>query len=164
MAKLHKTLGLLFAIGSACGAVPLACVPPAVAHAGTLTPMTGVFRRCDHSANTFVSTTGDGRPTAVISSDGPHAVTADIQLLTAKPNTQYTARLIQLPRPTLTCGGADPGVAIGELDTDPSGAATVTLHGNRLSSTTGAWVFIDLPAEYSQIPAEHYSSDFVAAV
>lgn len=55
-------------------------------------------------------------------------------------------------------------MAIGELNTDPVGAATLTLHGSRLSSTTGAWVFIELPAPYSQIPAEHYSSDFVAAV
>ena len=53
---------------------------------------------------------------------------------------------------------------MGELNTDPSSAASVTLRGSRLPCTTGAWVFIDLPAPDSRIPAEHYGSDFVAAV
>ena len=54
-----------------------------MADTGTFTPMTGVFRRRDHSANTFVPTVGDGRAAAVISADGPHVVTAGVQLVTA---------------------------------------------------------------------------------
>jgi hypothetical protein len=40
----------------------------------------------------------------------------------------------------------------------------VTVEDGILPGATGAWVLIDRPREYSQKPAEHYTSDFIAAI
>jgi hypothetical protein len=146
------------------GLVGLICAPTATTDDRTATPMPGVFRRCDHSANTFYPSRGDGRAIAFIGAGQQNSVTADVQLFTAVPNTHYTVRLIQTPRPSLTCSAGDPGVAEAALDTDATGAAAVSVHAPALSGTTGAWVIIDRPAELSQTPAEFYTSDFIADV
>jgi hypothetical protein len=149
------------ALGSI-GVVGLICAPPATTDDRTVTPMAGVFRRCDHSADTFYPSRGDGRAIAFIGVGQQNSVTADVQLSTALPNTHYIVRLIQTPRPSLTCFPGDPGVAEAALDTDAVGAATVSVQAPTLPGTTGAWVIVDRPAEFSQTPAEFYTSDFIA--
>jgi hypothetical protein len=57
-----------------------------------------------------------------------------------------------------------PGVGTAGLDTDGAGAGAVTLQTPAPAGTTGAWVFLDRPGEYSQTPVEFYTSDFIADV
>jgi hypothetical protein len=149
---------------SSLGVAGLVYAPAATTDDRTATPMPGVFRRCDHSADTFYPSRGDGRAIAFIGAGQQNSVTADVQLFTAVPNTHYIVRLIQTPRPSLTCAPGDPGVAEAALDTDAVGAATVSVQATALPGTTGAWVIVDRPAEFSQTPAEFYTSDFIADV
>jgi hypothetical protein len=89
-------------------------------------------------------------------------VIADVQIATAEPETPYDVRLIQVPRPSsASCNAGDPGVTGGVLFTDGAGAGGVTVRGHIVSGATGAWVFISRPGEFSQTPAEFYTSDFV---
>lgn len=148
-------------LGSVIAAPPLV-TPLARADGETLVAMTGKVRRCDFSAINFYSG-GNGRATALIGVTAAD-ITAEVRLLTAQPRTRYTARLIQMPRPTLTCGGAAPGVTSGTLETDDFGAGSLMLRGDRAPGATGAWVILDRPAERSQVPAESYCSDFVVAI
>ena len=125
-------------------------------------PMTGVLRVCDFSAKTYVPTVGYGRGAASISAVGT-TVSAQVSLLSAVPDTQYTVRLIQVPRPDpARCGATDPAVSSTVLNTDDTGNGAVTVQDELRPGTTGTWVAIDRPQQYSQIPAEHYTSDFVA--
>jgi hypothetical protein len=52
-------------------------------------------------------------------------------------------------------------VIAGVLLTDPAGAGSVTVRGPVASGATGAWMYVTRPGEFSQTPAEFYSSDFV---
>jgi hypothetical protein len=120
-----------------------------------------MFRRCDFSSNTHVGPRGYARPTALLRSSGSEVI-ADVQIATAEPNTPYDVRLIQMPRSSATpCNAGDPGVIAGVLLTDVGGAGGVTLRGPVASGATGAWMFVSRPGEFSQIPAEFYTSDFV---
>jgi hypothetical protein len=64
----------------------------------------------------------------------------------------------------VACVDSDPGIAVAGLDTDGRGDATVTVSDTIRPGTTGAWVFITLPGEFSQIPAESYASDYIQAI
>jgi hypothetical protein len=89
-------------------------------------------------------------------------VIADVQIATAIPNTPYDVRVIQMPRSSASgCNAGDPGVIAGVLLTDPAGAGSVTVRGPVASGATGAWMYVTRPGEFSQTPAEFYSSDFV---
>jgi hypothetical protein len=131
---------------------------------GTVLPFAGVLRRCDFSKTQFNGPSGMARTMGNLRSDGS-AVTADVQIATAVPNTHYDVRLIQIPRSSAApCWGADPGVAQGSLNTDGAGAASVTLHDSIEPGATGAWVFISRPDAFSQNPAEFYTTDLVAQI
>ena len=111
----------------------------------TLVPFVSKFRNCSFEQTRWVSATGFGSGDALIGTS-PDRVTADVRLATAEPNTRYTVRLIQVPRPGYrTCTAGDPGVAVGELFTDGNGTGTATVQGPRLQDSTGAWVSIDGP-------------------
>jgi len=130
----------------------------------TFLPFAQIQRRCDHSANMYTSPTGYGRATAVVRSSGS-TVSADVQLVTARPDTRYDVRLIQTPRASsASCNGGDPGVVAGALQTDGAGSANVTLQGPIASGATKAWVYISLPGEFTQTPAEYYTTDYEAAI
>jgi hypothetical protein len=130
----------------------------------TFLPFAQIQRRCDHSDNMHTSPTGYGRATAVVRSTGS-AVAADVQIVTALPNTRYDVRLIQTPRASsASCNGGDPGVVAGALLTDGAGSANVTLQGPVASGATNAWVYISLPGEFTQTPAEYYTTDYEAAI
>jgi hypothetical protein len=55
-------------------------------------------------------------------------------------------------------------VAVGSLDSDGAGIANTTLQSSIQSGTTGAWLFVQRPSEFSQAPVEYYTSDFIAPV
>jgi hypothetical protein len=131
----------------------------------TLTPFAEKQRRCDHSSGMFTPARGFGRGFALISRASTSEVAAEVRLETARPGTSYFATLIQTPRPSSApCRPGDPGVAFGVLNTDAGGNASVSLRGPIQPGATGAWVNVELPAEFSQTPLEYYTSDFVAAI
>ncbi|MGB3232792.1 MAG: hypothetical protein WBB57_19050 [Mycobacterium sp.] len=132
--------------------------------AETFLPLSQALRRCDFSEMVYVGGTGYGRATAQVRADGGDVV-ADIQFATGRPNTRYEVRLIQAPRSSaVPCNAGDAGVAGSALFTDAAGAAGITLRGPIMSGATGAWVMITRPSAYSQIPAEFYTTDTIAAV
>lgn len=134
------------------------------AGADTFLPFAQMFRRCDFSSNTFTGPTGYARPTAFVRT-GSNEVVADVNIATAIPFTHYDVRLIQMPRPSSKpCGAGDPGVAMGALFTDGTGAASTTVRGGIAPGATGVWMFISRPSAFRQTPAEFYTSDLIAAI
>jgi hypothetical protein len=154
------------AASAAVVAASVVAVTPAAAESGggAFLPFASVLRRCDHSAETYYPSHGDGRATAQVRTDGGQVV-ADVQLVTAEPGSYYKVRLIQMPRESW--GGCDvgaPGTAVSAINTDGVGAGAVTLRSPRMPGATGAWVAVERPQPNSQQPAEFYTSDFVAAL
>jgi hypothetical protein len=148
-------------------------VSAATGGVGTAAPDTGqvvvvamatVLKRCDFSTNTYVPASGTGRAIAYIRTQDSATVLAQVDLATARPNTTYQVILIQFPRSAAAaCDGTSPGAVSGLLQTDALGAGRIVLGDRIVGDATGAWVMIQRPDEYSQIPAEFYTSDFVAA-
>jgi hypothetical protein len=139
-------------------------VGSAGAEGATFLAFAQIFRRCDFSTNTHIGPTGFARPTALVRSTGPDVI-ADVQIATAIPDTPYDVRVIQMPRSSASgCNAGDPGVIAGVLLTDDGGAGSLTLRGPVASGATGAWMFISRPGEFSQTPAEFYTSDFVVPI
>jgi hypothetical protein len=131
---------------------------------GTVLPFSQIMRRCDFSETDYNGPSGMGRPLGTLRSDGS-TLTADVQIATAKPNMHYDIRMIQVPRSSAAyCWGADPGVAQGSLNTDGVGAASVTLQDTIEPGATGAFVFISRPDQFSQVPAEFYTTDLIAPI
>jgi hypothetical protein len=131
------------------------------AEGATFLSFAQIFRRCDFSDKAYTGPTGYARPTAVVHNTGSEVI-ADVQIATAIPNTPYDVRVIQMPRSSASgCNAGDPGVIAGVLLTDPAGAGSVTVRGPVASGATGAWMYITRPGEFSQTPAEFYTSDFV---
>jgi hypothetical protein len=92
-------------------------------------------------------------------------VIADVQIATAELNTPYDVRLIQMPRSSASsCNAGDPGVSGGVLLTDAVGGGGITVRGPIASGATGVWLYITRPGEFSQTPAEFYTTDFVASL
>jgi hypothetical protein len=128
----------------------------------TMMSFAQVYRRCDFSAQTHVGPTGYARPIAYVHNTGSEVI-ADVQIATAIPNTPYYVRLIQMPRSSATsCYPGAPGVSEAALVSDSVGGGSVTVRGPIASGATGVWLFITRPGEFSQIPAEFYTTDFVA--
>jgi hypothetical protein len=131
---------------------------------GTPLPFAQVYRRCDFSTNTHTGPAGYARPTAILRTASGEVV-ADVQIATAVPGTHYDVRLIQMPRPSSTpCGAGDPGVAVAAIETDEVGAGATTVRGPIAPGATGVWLFVSRPGEFSQTPAEFYTTDFVAKI
>jgi hypothetical protein len=144
---------------------PVAAAAPTGSTGATVVPLTSVLRACD-----FSPLNGGAPQTNATVSSVIHvswgAVVAEVHLSNPdSPGTHYELRLIQSPRASnAPCDAAGPGVAVGGLDSDAAGQASSTLGDNIRSGSTGAWVFVSRPSEFSQIPAEFYTSDFVAPV
>lgn len=166
----HRVVNTLAATVMAIPAVALTIgVEPAAAGGpndggGTPLPFAQVLRRCDFSPTVYIGGSGYARPTAVLRSTSGEVI-ADVQIATAVPGTHYDVRLIQMPRPSARpCGAGDPGVAVGALETDDAGAAATTVRGPIASGATGVWMFISRPGEFSQTPAEFYTTDYIAKI
>jgi hypothetical protein len=157
----QRVLGTVAAMVVAMPAVLTVGIGTAGAEGATFLSFAQVFRRCDFSDKAYTGPTGYARPTAVVHSSGSEVI-ADVQIATAIPNTPYDVRVIQMPRSSASgCNAGDPGVIAGVLLTDPAGAGSVTVRGPVASGATGAWMYITRPGEFSQTPAEFYTSDFV---
>lgn len=162
----QRVLGTVAALLVAMPAVGVgtAAAGPPGSDGATMVSFAGIFRRCDFSGNTHVGATGFARATALVHATGSDVI-ADVVIVTAEPNTPYDVRLIQVPRSSASpCNAGDPGVMGGVLMTDGGGAGGVSLHAPIASGATGAWLFISRPGEFSQIPAEFYTSDFVVPI
>jgi hypothetical protein len=151
-------------------ATALAIANPAVASAApeggsgkTLVPLLSNYKSCDFIESNWVDARGYGRGTAHVSSTGS-TVSADVDLATGQPNTHYDVRIIQVPRPSIGCAPGAPGVITGSLQTDGIGAGRTTLSGPVQEGATGAWVIMQRPAQFSQTPAEFYTSEFIAKI
>lgn len=148
-------------------AAPATGVSPAVAAAddsSTFLPFATTLRRCDFSALDYYDAKGDGRASAVVRSGGGQ-VSADVSLATAKPNTAYQVRLIQMPRESSAgCHAGSPGTAVATLFTNGAGVGAVTLSAPRMAGATGAWAAVELPQPFSQLPGEFYTADYIAAI
>ncbi|OBF28307.1 hypothetical protein A5724_28250 [Mycobacterium sp. ACS1612] len=128
----------------------------------TFVPFSSLFRTCSHDQTHWVSATGYGSGGAEIGV-GPGGVTADVRLATAQPNTRYTVRLIEVPRPSeRTCTAGDPGVIVGDLFTDASGSGTTRLAGPVVDGATGVWVSVDGPPKPGRVIGDFYTSEIVA--
>ena len=145
-----------FAVG-----VETAAAGPPGSGGATFLPFAQTFRRCDHSANTHTGPTSYARVSALVRSTGSEVI-ADTQIATAEPNTPYDVRVIQMPRPSASgCNAGDRGVIAGVMMTDGGGAGSISLRGPVASGATGVWMYVSRPGEFSQTPAEFYTSDFV---
>jgi hypothetical protein len=130
----------------------------------TIMTFAQIYRRCDFSGKTHIGPTAYARPIAYVHRTGSEVI-ADVQIATAEPNTPYLVRLIQMPRPSATpCNPGDPGVSGALLWTDPVGGGAVTVRGPVASGATGFWMFITRPSDSSQIPAESYTTNYVAEI
>ena len=132
--------------------------------AGTLVPLIPKFRACDFTWAINVPTNGIGTGQTVISKAAPNKVVAQVQLAAAEPQAHYNVRLIQSPRTSAGCAAGDPGVTVGGIDTDGTGAGTLTLQDTISANTTGVWVFIDRPSPHSQRPIDFYTSEIITPI
>jgi hypothetical protein len=122
------------------------------------------LRGCDFNSNLRGGPSGVGRATALVHITGSEVI-ADVVMVTAIPDTAYDVRVIQMPRSAAAgCNAGDPGVIGGVLVTDGTGAGGVSIHSPIVSGATGAWMYITRPGEFTQTPAEFYTSDFVVAI
>ncbi|WP_280832567.1 hypothetical protein [Mycolicibacterium frederiksbergense] len=144
--------------------VVLSGVGAAPAAASTVVPLSNQIRACDFVKHLFVGGmgAGGGSGLADIGTQGSE-VRAVVSLQSARPDTDYQVRLIQLPRSSAaTCHPGDPGVAGAVLHTDASGTAAVTVTDALNSGATAAWVIVEGPPPPGQIRGEVYTSDFPA--
>lgn len=146
-------------------AFPFAMPAASATNGGTVVPLKNTLRACDFSPITSGAAQTYATVSSVIRASGG-TVTAEVHLADAhSPGTHYDVRLIQAPRASNSpCGSAGPGVAVGSLDSDGAGIANTTLQSSIQSGTTGAWLFVQRPSEFSQAPVEYYTSDFIAPV
>jgi hypothetical protein len=144
------------------GGVVLGGIGAAPAGATTMVPLSNYIRGCDFAKGLFRDGMGSGFGSgrASIGVDGSH-VGAEVSLQSARPDTDYQVRLIQLPRPSVaTCNVGDPGVAGAVLHTDAGGTGTVTVAGALSSDATQAWVVVEGPPAPGRIRSDVYSSDY----
>ncbi|MUL82595.1 MULTISPECIES: hypothetical protein [unclassified Mycolicibacterium] len=148
----------------ATGGVMLSGIGAAPAAASTFVPFSNQIRNCDFVAALFLGGMGSGSGSgwADISADGSD-VRAQVRLQSARPDTDYQVRLVQLPRSAAaTCNPGDPGVSGGVLHTDAGGTATITVSGPSIAGATAAWVVVEGPPAPGRIRGDVYSSDFLA--
>lgn len=134
------------------------------AGATTVVPLVQTLRACDFTPAINVQSKGNGIARADITATTSKTVIAHVQLLAATPGTHYTVRLIQAPNISASCTAGDSGVVSGGMDTNAAGAATLTLQDAISENSSGAWIFVDRPAQHSQTPAEFYTSAFIATL
>jgi hypothetical protein len=143
----------------------MAATPVANATSGsTFVPLSSILRRCDFSTDAYTPSDTRGTGYAIISRSGS-TVTAEVHMEGATPDIWYGVRLVQLPRPGVGCGPADPGVAMGRLYTDVGGIGTTTVSGPVMSGATGAWVSVEGPVGGgTMLTGDYRTSDYAASI
>ncbi|OBA64808.1 hypothetical protein A5647_25440 [Mycobacterium sp. 1100029.7] len=163
---MRKLIALLFISANTLGAATFwgaTGTAAADASSSTFIPLTAKFRACDFTWAVNVATNGVGTGHSVISRTG-NDVVAQVQIEAAAPGAHYNVRLIQSPRTSPGCGAGDPGVTAGGIDTDGSGAGSVTVQGALATGTTGVWVFVDRPSPHSQRPIDFFTSEIITPI
>ncbi len=127
-------------------------------------PLQGTFRACDFTELSYVGPRGSAQLVARVASVGSGTVVASIDVAAAEPDARYDVRVIQMPRPSIGCAPGAPGVLSGALQTNDVGAGNILVQGPRQSGANGVWVFVERAGEYSQTPAEYYTTTFVASI
>ncbi|MCW1823643.1 MULTISPECIES: hypothetical protein [Mycolicibacterium] len=159
--RIRRTVTLAAAGGVVLGGVG---APPA--SATTMVPLSNHIRNCDFAEGLFLDGmgSGSGGGFAHIGGDGSQA-SAQVTMQSARPDTDYRVRLIQMPRSAVaTCSAGDPGVSSGVLHTDASGSGTVTVSGPVVDGAGQAWVVVEGPPAPGRIRSDVYSSDFLASI
>ncbi|WP_234791591.1 hypothetical protein [Mycolicibacterium mucogenicum] len=118
---------------------------------------------CDFQLVTTQLGRASARPLAEITSDG-HIAVAHIDVTNGADDAHYVVRVIPAPHAALGCLAGDPSITTGTLVTDAYGSGSVTLQAPIPAGTTGMWLAVDLPSAHSQVPAEFYSSNYIAPV
>jgi len=161
--KTVAAMVLALSPGSTVGA-HTAAAGPSGSDGATFLTFTQLLRTCDFKSNLHADPSGVARTTALVHTTGSEVI-SDVVMVTAIPNTAYDVRVIQMPRSSATgCNPGDPGVTVGALITDDTGAGGLSIHSPIVSGATGAWMFITRPGEFTQTPAEYYTSDFVVPI
>jgi hypothetical protein len=167
MKRSKPLVGAVVVLASAAtmtGVGPAAADGP-VTSGGNSVPLAMTFRSCDHAVVQYVSASGSGSGSALIGRTGANQVIAVVNLQTAEPDTRYTVRLIQVPRPAdRTCFEGDPGVAVGALFTDGNGTGSTTVQGPLAPGATGAWVAVDGPPPPGKVIGEFYTTELARPV
>ncbi len=154
------------AVTLAAAGVVLSGIGASPASAATMVPLSNYIRNCDFEQGLFLDGmgSGSGNGFAQIGSDGSQ-VSAQVTMQSARPDTDYRVRLIQMPRSAAaTCSAGDPGVSNGILHTDASGTATITVSGPSVDGANAAWVVVEGPPAPGRIRSDVYSSDFLAKI
>lgn len=154
--KLVASVGTSLAVCAAFGAGTAVAASPV--------PLVSQWRACDFTLIKWPDATGAGRPISYTGSTGDGTMVAKVDIVTARLNTAYTVKVVQVPRPSKSCAPGDPGVLSGILHTDGTGAGSVTLQGPVAEGKTGAWIAVELPSPTSQTPEEFYTSTALAAI
>jgi hypothetical protein len=124
-------------------------------------PLSSYLRMCDWSATPYVPSDTKGTGYAIISRTG-NTVTAEVHMVMVIPDIWYGVRLVEVPRPGISCGAGDPGVGFGQLYTDDVGTGTVTVQAPVMQGATGAWVSVEGPLGVAkQLTGDFRTSDYV---
>lgn len=127
-------------------------------------PLSSYLRRCDWSQAPYVPSDTKGTGYAIISRTG-NTVTAEVHMVTVIPDIWYGVRLVQVPRPGISCGAGEPGVGFGQLYTDDVGTGTATVQAPVMQGATGAWVSVEGPLGIAkQLSGDFRTSDYVAHI
>ncbi|WP_286174565.1 hypothetical protein [Mycobacterium sp. DL99] len=149
---------------AAAGGVVLSGIGAPPASASSFSPFSNQIRNCDFVAALFLDGMGSGSGSgwADVSRDGSN-VSAQVHMQSARPDTDYQVRLIQLPRASVaTCNPGDPGVSGGVLHTDAGGTATINVSGPSMDKANAAWVVVEGPPAPGRSRGDVYTSDFLA--
>jgi hypothetical protein len=130
-----------------------------------LVPLSYRLRTCDGvTTNPYTPSSGNGTAYAIISRRGS-TVSAEVHMANVVPDIWYGVRLVQTPRPGISCGAGDPGVGMTRLYTDGAGVGTATATAPVMSGATGAWVSVEGPlGNQSQLSGDFRTSDYVAKI
>jgi hypothetical protein len=94
-----------------------------------------------------------------------NTLTAETHLVNVAPDTAYGVRVVELPRPGISCGTNDPGVVVGTLTTDGAGMGTAMVQEDVMSGGTGVWVSVEGPVGDSQRESGDFrTSDYVVSI
>ncbi|MGV9799482.1 hypothetical protein ACWDTP_15655 [Mycobacterium sp. NPDC003449] len=130
-------------------------------------PLENVIRQCGFGIEPFLAGNGNGTGSGMVGlgDGGSGTVRADVRLQTARPDTAYRVRLIQMPRAAeAPCNAGDPGVAVGMMHTDAAGNGFVTVTGPRQAGATGGWVWVEGPPVPGLIHGDVYTSGSLVPV
>jgi hypothetical protein len=129
-----------------------------------MVPLVSTARRCDFSSYQFVPSDTSGTGWADISSNGS-TVTADVHMNSARPDIWYGVRVVQVPRPGISCAAGEPGVGASRLYTDSGGNGSTVVQVPIMNGAKGVWVSVEGPlGTAQQLSGDFRTSDYIASI